>query len=345
MRVMHYWCIYLRKSALCQKVLVVICGMIIKGKSPLPPSGRGVFLSYRKRIEKGSNMETKALKKQLGAAIAMVIVAAIALGAATFAWFVNNTKVTADDANVTAKAANTLLISHGVDNQWGTTAQFKSTDTKTFVPVSTVDASNFFKDSKWTTEASGYNASEFTAASSDGASPDFYADTFKVKASQACGLYLDNETKITTAGNADVLKSMRLALVVDGKAYFYQVDAAPIAGLDDSYNTTLVDLDANGVKKAISGTNTSAAIGTANMSSGSVISLADGEVAAPRDNTTLVEADNGKKLCDLAANDEKEVKVYIWMEGCDYDCNSAVVKNITEQTVSASLGFCAGKTA
>ena len=32
-------------------------------------------------------METKALKKQLGAAIAMVLVAAIALGAATFAWF------------------------------------------------------------------------------------------------------------------------------------------------------------------------------------------------------------------------------------------------------------------
>ena len=31
-------------------------------------------------------METKALKKQLGAAIAMVLVAAIALGAATFAW-------------------------------------------------------------------------------------------------------------------------------------------------------------------------------------------------------------------------------------------------------------------
>lgn len=40
-------------------------------------------------------METKALKKQLGAAIAMVLVAAIALGAATFAWFVNNNAVTA----------------------------------------------------------------------------------------------------------------------------------------------------------------------------------------------------------------------------------------------------------
>lgn len=64
-------------------------------------------------------METKALKKQLGAAIAIVIVAAIALGAATFAWFVNNTKVKADGANVTATAANTLLISED-GNDWST---------------------------------------------------------------------------------------------------------------------------------------------------------------------------------------------------------------------------------
>lgn len=290
-------------------------------------------------------METKALKKQLGAAIAMVIVAAIALGAATFAWFVNNTKVTADGANVTAKSANTLLISHGNDNQWGTTAQFNSADTKSFVPVSTVDANNFFKDSKWKTEDSGYNASEFAAATSTGESPEFYADTFKAKASQNCGLYLDNETKVEAMGNSDVLKSMRLALVVDDKAFFYQVDASPISGSGNSYNTTLVGLNADGVKRAISGTNTADEIKAANLSSSSVIALTDGEVAAPDDNTTLVDADNSKKLCDLTANDEKEVKVYIWMEGCDYDCNSAVVKSITEQTVSAALGFCAGKSA
>ena len=35
----------------------------------------------------------KALKKQLAAAIAMVLVAAVALGSSTYAWFVNNTMV------------------------------------------------------------------------------------------------------------------------------------------------------------------------------------------------------------------------------------------------------------
>ena len=49
-------------------------------------------------------MDTKALKKQMGAAIAMVLVAAVALGSATFAWFVSNNKVEATTASVTAQS-------------------------------------------------------------------------------------------------------------------------------------------------------------------------------------------------------------------------------------------------
>lgn len=40
-------------------------------------------------------MSTKALKTQLLAAIAMVLVASIALGSSTYAWFANNNKVDA----------------------------------------------------------------------------------------------------------------------------------------------------------------------------------------------------------------------------------------------------------
>ena len=49
-------------------------------------------------------MDTKALKKQMGAAIAMVLVAAIALGSATFAWFVTNNKVTAKTSSISAQS-------------------------------------------------------------------------------------------------------------------------------------------------------------------------------------------------------------------------------------------------
>ena len=46
----------------------------------------------------------KALKKQLAAAIAMVCVAAVALGSSTYAWFVSNNKVTATTSTISAQS-------------------------------------------------------------------------------------------------------------------------------------------------------------------------------------------------------------------------------------------------
>ncbi len=59
-------------------------------------------------------METKALKKQLGAAIAMVLVAAVALGSATYAWFVTNNEVKATTTTISAQSnAAFMTIANG----------------------------------------------------------------------------------------------------------------------------------------------------------------------------------------------------------------------------------------
>ena len=52
----------------------------------------------------------KALKKQLAAAIAMVLVAAIALGSSTYAWFVSNNTVTAKTTNISAMSNSAYLV-------------------------------------------------------------------------------------------------------------------------------------------------------------------------------------------------------------------------------------------
>lgn len=72
-----------------------------KARAPLPGFSRVIWDEWGK---KGVRMDTKALKKQMGAAIAMVLVAAVALGSATFAWFVSNNKVEATTASVTAQS-------------------------------------------------------------------------------------------------------------------------------------------------------------------------------------------------------------------------------------------------
>jgi len=63
--------------------------------------------------KKGVRMDTKALKKQMGAAIVMVLVA-IALGSATFAWFVTNNKVDATTSTISAQSnAAFMTITNG----------------------------------------------------------------------------------------------------------------------------------------------------------------------------------------------------------------------------------------
>lgn len=78
-----------------------------KARVPLPGFSRVIWDEWGK---KGVRMDTKALKKQMGAAIAMVLVAAVALGSATFAWFVSNNEVTAKTAGVKAQS-NTAFMS------------------------------------------------------------------------------------------------------------------------------------------------------------------------------------------------------------------------------------------
>ena len=72
-----------------------------KARAPLPGFSRVIWDEWGK---KGVRMDTKALKKQMGAAIAMVLVAAVALGSATFAWFVTNNKVDATTTNIAAQS-------------------------------------------------------------------------------------------------------------------------------------------------------------------------------------------------------------------------------------------------
>lgn len=78
-----------------------------KARAPLPGFSGVIWDEWGK---KGVRMDTKALKKQMGAAIAMVLVAAVALGSATFAWFVSNNKVTAQTSNIAAQSNSAYLV-------------------------------------------------------------------------------------------------------------------------------------------------------------------------------------------------------------------------------------------
>ena len=66
-------------------------------------------------------VSVKSLQKQLIAAIAMVLVAMIALGSSTYAWFASNTHVDATGMEVKASTSTSLAISDTVGGPYGTT--------------------------------------------------------------------------------------------------------------------------------------------------------------------------------------------------------------------------------
>lgn len=88
-------------------------------------------------------MNSKAIRKQLLAAVAMVLVAAVALGSSTYAWFVASGTVTATGMSVKAQSEGGLAISYG-GTVWGTSATAGMSSAEELYPASTLDLSNWY---------------------------------------------------------------------------------------------------------------------------------------------------------------------------------------------------------
>lgn len=105
-------------------------------------------------------MSVKALQKQLMAAIAMVLVAAVALGSSTYAWFASNNTVTAKGMKVQATAEGGIEIAYNVLSTdtipdtnaalYGTTADAAMSSGAILYPTSTqAKATNGSVSSGW----------------------------------------------------------------------------------------------------------------------------------------------------------------------------------------------------
>lgn len=290
-------------------------------------------------------METKALKKQLGAAIAMVLVAAIALGAATFAWFVNNNAVTATgvDVSTSSSVPNLYITSTGKTTDGMTPA--KTNPAKLF-PVSTNDANTFYETLHWTS-GTGKNAvaDQYQTALAHETGKTVYADyTFDLGVTNGkMNVYFDSgaaattlkanpKTKMGTAGrfaisfdNRNTWKIFKVdgTSVTDesGKATGYYTDKG---ATDGDYWVTQ---DNDGTLKALAVGN-----GYANFSeyAGSVDDKGQVQATGKKVLTTLNSAQNGGKVT---------VTVRVWYEGCDKDCVSENAATGIASAITGNLGF------
>lgn len=107
-------------------------------------------------------------KKALLSSVCMLLVALVALGSATFAWFTSSTTATANGINVKTIQASELVISKS-DKQWDTKVDYATTN-KVLMPASTANGTTWFNaeaetktafDKKADTEFAGVTGSNY----------------------------------------------------------------------------------------------------------------------------------------------------------------------------------------
>ena len=287
-------------------------------------------------------METKALKKQLGAAIAMVLVAAIALGAATFAWFVNNNAVTATGVDVSTSSSVPNLYITSAGKTTDTMSTKDKNNPNLLYPVSTSDAVNFYETLHWAS-GTGKNAvaDQYQSAIAHEDGKNVYADyAFKLGvANGTMDVYFD-KTKLGEQDAATTLKANdkmgtagRFAISFDnGKTWkLFKVSgtATGIGYYTDSVATEgdyWVTSDGNKISAG------RANYADFNVYAGTINDK--GQAVRPARTDGKVEP-----LATISSDKEADVIVRVWYEGCDKDCVSENAGTGIANAITGNLGF------
>lgn len=233
-------------------------------------------------------------KRALLSSVAMLLVATVAVGSATFAWFSTNNTATADGVTVsTSKASNIVLCKTNSEND----AEWKSRiDLETDQPLepgSTTDLTNWFsaKSASYgvnaeATDKDGNNIGR-TEIGTGTANTNYIVKTFYVKSTVA-GTEEDpinaSYTISTKDTAADQLNYVRAAVKIS------DLGDEPTIVTSSFYSNGTNDYDKRGITSIAGATGTQ----TISTSPTGTINLTDGKA--------------------------KKVDFYVWFEGEDHDC-------------------------
>lgn len=263
-------------------------------------------------------MNSKAIKRQLLAAIAMVLVAAIALGSSTYAWFVASGTVRAEGMNVQAQAESGILIKENASgNAFGTVAAVNNATAKLY-PTSTTDLANWYHaTAKFVDDAEDQQAADQYAKLADNLDQYRLVKQFAIRSATNSALtdskLLIKNVKVTGTDETEYLnKSIRVGIKVNAGG----ADNSPVfiyaPKADDTFTLVATYAESTTVVEPVQASSTD------------FLLLKDNTI--PANDTGLI------------------VDVFIWYEGEDENCETANVINetgapLTPDELSVSLEF------
>lgn len=264
-------------------------------------------------------MKTKSRKRLLISSVAMLLVAMLALGTATFAWFTQNTSATADEFSARTVKASELKLSSKNVTEWTDSLHYNYD--KVLKPVSTVDGKTWFTAvaAKRTESA----ASVTTAKELTGTEIPDYAIVDQLNIRNFGGAAVD-KVKINFTlnekndnGSATDYKYLRVALV--------KVDKAGDTNAEDYQAKFSGSVYAAGTDSAM------AISSLVKDTEGNVTEIKESQISATDASSDTFSIPVG----DLGAFNEEDpsgctayYNLYAWFEGQDTDCKDANAGNI-----------------
>jgi hypothetical protein len=248
-------------------------------------------------------MKTKSRKRMLISSVAMLLVAMLALGTATFAWFTSSTVATAKGINVQTIKASELQISSAT-GEWGTLVNYGQ-ENKTLLPASTANGTAWFK-------ANAAVKTAFTADASTVAS---------LGSNEAGSYYFVDQLNVRNNGKADV------------------TDVTISFSVPNNYlRVALVETSEKGTGKANTGTFASS-VYDADGDAYNAYTSTSATTSITPDNTCKINIGTLVGTEKTSGTNAKYYNLYVWFEGQDVDCkdaNAGAVVDDIEFTVSGT---------
>ena len=251
---------------------------------------------------------TKFRKRALLSSVAMLLVAILALGSATFAWFTQNTTATANNIYAKTVKASTLLISKA-NHAWNTSVSYtqgSSTSSQIMFPASSGNGTAWFEATSDNETTGAVKAGTIKAVTPAGTNAKFvYAEELNVKNGGDTGS--PSISNITIEWN-------------------WPTDTADYARI------ALVECNESG---AVTGTFTDAVYAQNNRAyQGLPATSGTGAAITPKTATSI-------NVGTLAAGAAKYYKLFVWFEGQDTACvdsNAGQTLEGLEFTVTGTPG-------
>ena len=277
-------------------------------------------------------MKTKNMrKKALVSSIAMLLVAVVALGGATYAWFSTNTAATATGVNIASSQSTSLLFAPtgtAYDAAgWSSSVDLTTADpAQTVTPCSSVNGSNLFavtigdSPSELQTEVVSVDAANSTT--------NFYESSFVAKCTTASYLKVDS-VGLTDTGVNEFSGLLRISVQIGGASgqtkIFYLGNTAPTNyALGSTYTATPGSEPVFADLYALQADNISG-------------------LTKAQPTYSVAGADSAVYSTPFQVNATLPITVRVWLEGNDPACNNNMMaKAVSGLTLSFSTSNTAG---